>query len=62
MLQHLTMGILIYLMRVFDEDRYVIFDTYEVLILCGTTVLKPTGVRETISKQDILIKYGVDLE
>jgi hypothetical protein len=47
---------------VFDEDRYAIFDTYEVFILCGTTVLKPTGVRETISKQDILIKYGVSLE
>jgi len=47
---------------VFDEDRYAIFDTYEVFILCGTTVLKPTGVRETISKQDILLKYGVSLE
>jgi hypothetical protein len=47
---------------VFDEDRYAIFDTYEVFILCGTTVLKPTGVRQTISKQDILIKYGVSLE
>lgn len=47
---------------VFDEDRYAIFDTYEVFILCGTTVLKPTGVREAISKQDILIKYGVSLE
>jgi hypothetical protein len=47
---------------VFDEDRYAIFDTYEVFILCGTTVLKPTGVRQTISKQDILLKYGVSLE
>jgi len=47
---------------VFDEDRYAIFDTYEVFILCGTTVLKPTGVRQTVSKRDILIKYGVDLE
>jgi len=47
---------------VFDDDRYAIFDTYEVFILCGTTVLKPTGVRQTISKRDILIKYGVYLE
>lgn len=47
---------------VFDEDRYAIFDTYEVFILCGTTVLKPTGVRQTISKQNILLKYGVSLE
>jgi hypothetical protein len=47
---------------VFDEDRYAIFDTYEVFILCGTTVLKPTGVRQTISKRDILIKYGVYVE
>lgn len=47
---------------VFDEDRYAIFDTYEVFILCGTMVLKPTGVRQTISKRDILIKYGVCLE
>lgn len=47
---------------VFDEDRYAIFDTYEVFILCGTTVLKPEGVRETVSKRDILIKYGVALE
>jgi hypothetical protein len=47
---------------VFDEDRYAIFDTYEVFILCGRNVLMPTGVPEKISKQDILIKYGVFLE
>jgi hypothetical protein len=47
---------------VFDEDRYAIFDTYEVFILCDTKVLKPTGVEEHISKQDILAKYGVYLE
>jgi hypothetical protein len=47
---------------VFDEDRYAIFDTYEVFILCGRNVLKPMGVPETISKNDILEKYGVRLE
>jgi len=47
---------------VFDKDRYAIFDTYEVFILCGRNVEKPTGVREKISKKDILIRYGVFLE
>jgi len=47
---------------VFDEDRYAIFDTYEVFILCGRTVLKPTGVPEEISQKDILLRYGVSLE
>ena len=47
---------------VFDEDRYAIFDTYEVFILCGRNVQKPTGVPEKISKKDILLKYGVLLE
>jgi hypothetical protein len=47
---------------VFDEDHYAIFDTYEVFILCGTNVLKPTGVPEVISKRDILLKYGALLE
>jgi len=47
---------------VFDEDRYAIFDTYEVFILCGRTVLKPTGVPEKISKKDILLRYGALLE
>ena len=46
----------------FDEDRYAIFDTYEVFILCGRTVRMPTGVPETISKTDILLKYGALLE
>jgi hypothetical protein len=44
---------------VFDEDRYAIFDTYEVFILCGRNVEKPQGVPEKISKNDILLKYGV---
>jgi hypothetical protein len=47
---------------VFDEDRYAIFDTYEVFILCGRNVLMPTGVPEKISTKDILIKYGALLE
>jgi hypothetical protein len=47
---------------VFDEDRYAIFDTYEVFILCGTNVRKPTGVVERITKSDILRKYGVLIE
>ena len=47
---------------IFDEDRYAIFDTYEVIILCGRTVLMPTGVPETIAKRDILLKYGALLE
>jgi hypothetical protein len=47
---------------VFDEDRYAIFETYEIFILCGRQVLKPRGVEETITKEDILQKYEVLLE
>lgn len=47
---------------IFDEGRYAIFDAYEVFILCGRTVLMPTGVPQTISKRDILLKYGALLE
>jgi len=47
---------------VFDEDRYAIFDTYEVFILCDRNVRKPTGVPQVVSKQDILKKYGALLE
>ena len=47
---------------IFDEDRYAIFDAYEVLILCGRNVLEPRGVPEKITKEDILIKYGAWLE
>jgi hypothetical protein len=43
---------------VFDGERYAIFDTYEVFILCGTNVRKPTGVEEVITKNDILRKYA----
>lgn len=46
----------------FDENRYAIFDAYEVFILCGRTVLMPTGVPEPITKRDILLKYGALLE
>ena len=47
---------------IFDNDRYAIFDAYEVFILCGRNVLKPTGTPEKITAQDILKKYGAQLE
>ena len=47
---------------IFDQDRYAIFDAYEVFILCGRNVLRPTGVPEKITKEDILKKYGAYLE
>jgi len=47
---------------IFDQDRYAIFDAYEVFILCGRNVLKPTGVPEKITKEDILRKYDVQME
>ena len=47
---------------IFDQDRYAIFDAYEVFILCGRNVLMPTGVPEKITKEDILYKYGAQLE
>ncbi len=47
---------------IFDQDRYAIFDAYEVFILCGRNVLMPTGVPEKITKEDILRKYDVQLE
>ena len=43
---------------IFDQDRYAIFDAYEVFILCGRNVLRPTGVAEVITQTDILRKYG----
>jgi len=42
---------------VFHHDRYAIFYLYELLILCGKKVLKPRGVADTITKEDILRKY-----
>ncbi len=47
---------------IFDQDRYAIFDAYEVFILCGRNVLMPTGVPEKITKEDILRKYDVQME
>ena len=47
---------------VFHYDRYAIFYLYELLILCGKTVLKPRGVADTITREDILRKYGALLE
>ncbi len=47
---------------IFDQERYAIFDAYEVFILCGRNVLMPTGVPVKITKEDILHKYGAQLE
>lgn len=47
---------------VFDAERYAIFDVYEVFILTGSNVTKPRGFLEVITKEDILRKYGVQLE
>ncbi len=47
---------------IFNEDRYAIFDAYEVFILCGRNVLMPTGVPERITREDILRKYGARME
>lgn len=43
---------------VFENDRYAIFEAYEIAILCGRNVKMPRGVPEIIRKEDILIKYG----
>ena len=47
---------------IFDEDRYALFEAYEIAILLGRRVLKPRGVPETITQEDILRKYGAALE
>jgi len=47
---------------VFENDRYAIFPLYEILILGGKRVLKPRGVPDIITKEDLLRKYGVILE
>ena len=47
---------------IFDDDRYAIFDAYEVFILCGRHVRMPSGVPEIITREDILRKYGAILE
>ena len=43
---------------VFHYDRYAIFYLYELLILCGKKVLKPRGVPDKITREDILRKHG----
>jgi len=47
---------------VFCDNHYGIFYLYEILILSGTKVLKPKGIPDDISKDDILRKYGVPLK
>ena len=47
---------------VFHHARYAIFYLYEILILCGKTVLKPRGVPDKITREDILRKHGALLE
>lgn len=47
---------------VFDEGRYAIFEVYELVILCGRTVIRPRGVPENITQADILRKYGATQE
>lgn len=47
---------------VFCDNQYGIFYLYEILILSGTTVLKPKGISDDITKEDILRKYAVLLE
>ena len=47
---------------VFDNNRYAIFNIYEVFILCNRNVTKPRGIIETITKEDILRKYKAILE
>jgi hypothetical protein len=47
---------------VFDEGRYAIFEVYELVILCGRTVVRPRGVPESITQADILRKYGAAQE
>ena len=47
---------------VFHNECYAIFYLFEILILSGKTVTKPCGVAETITKEDILRKYGALLE
>jgi len=47
---------------IFEEERYAIFDVYEIVILCGRNVRKPRGTPEKMTKDDILKKYQVLLE
>lgn len=47
---------------VFNGDRYAIFYAYELFILCGRNVVRPNGVPERVTQNDILRKYGALLE
>ena len=47
---------------VFYDGSYAIFYLYELLILCGTKVLKPHGVPDDVTREDILRKYQAILE
>lgn len=47
---------------IFEDERYAIFDAYEVFILCGRNVRKPRGIKETVTQEDILAKYRADEE
>ena len=47
---------------VFHHDRYAIFYLYEIMILCGKIVLKPHGVPDTITREDVLRRHGALLE
>lgn len=47
---------------VFHHTRYAIFFLYEILILCGKIVLKPHGVPDKITREDILRKHGALME
>jgi len=44
---------------VFCDNHYGIFYLYEILILSGTKVLKPKGIPDNITMDDILKKHGV---
>jgi hypothetical protein len=44
---------------VFYGDHYGIFYLYEILVLSGTNVLKPHGIPDNISREDILRTHGV---
>lgn len=47
---------------IFNGGRYAIFEAYELVILCGRAVAMPRGVPETVTRADILRKYGAALE
>jgi len=44
---------------VFCDNHYGIFYLYEILILSGTKVLKPKGISDDITREDVLRNHGV---